>query len=253
MEYKTIYLFCQHRSGSTFLSSLLHVEYEIQMLPEELNILENVIYGKTVWKLIRKKEVTENNLKKCHGSFWNNLHYYVDDVEKFCTKLNALNGNHPDEIVQLVCEELGFDPRQPVLVKYPYDLLELEVNNLKLENSDNLILIRDILDTIQSKINDEEMRERRIKSYFTYWVKRAFICVLFSHRQKNLLKLSRKYNIPLIKYEDVVESGFTHSIIPDKRKVKLDQAVKGKPTSRVSGFKTLSKIEKIIVRVITNA
>ena len=208
----TIFIFSQHRTGSTLLKNILDANADVAMVFDEMNLFEP-FRKNTFDRILKQKDLTGDILvdlikkKKIYGTFWKDFEKSKIDLKELRTVYDKLKGDKLIPLIKFILERhrrlnnVSFSG-----VKYPAHLTKSSYFINSFTNSKNIFLTRNPLAIIASKINDPATKKRINKNvlfgfsvrYFTL----LYICIEYIFYFYNFKK--NKSALKLIFYEDIV-------------------------------------------------
>ncbi len=272
---KPVFIFCLHRSGSTYLKNIIDASPEVKMLEDELQF-DHPHFSNTFRKLYKKycaDNINKYNeflkiiqTSKIRGSFWN---YYKRDYgiknskDYLDTSQNITVWHSLNSILLHVLDKAN---KKRVGIKYPTHHKYAEAFFLNFSNAKNIFLLRNPNAIVASKIKKLNNPQLLIVSKYSYRLLRILITIYFSYESRFFLKKAEKLKDKafIIKYEDLVldktnvikeiskfcEIDFNSEMLNASGKVSGYDEVKD-DIKRINRWTfVLNKFEKILVKKI---
>lgn len=196
---KSIFVYAQHRSGSTLLSNILNSAENVQMLPDEVNLYAP--FKKTTFETAFRKSSLQ--IRDFEGSFWR----YASDykiTDALIARWREESQSQEEFVKRFIIYLLEATPSDTVFgAKYFCHLRRKKLLDSLVPGSVvNVLLTRDIYDVLNSKLNDDSMRKRKETLGFLFiplrWATIVYFCWEFrlfatAHAEENQDFISLKY------------------------------------------------------------
>jgi hypothetical protein len=213
-----IFIFCLHRSGSTYLKNIIDSSKEVKMFEDEVHfdhpLFKNTYrkyYKKFCGDKTNKYDVFLNKMtnKKLRGSFWRFYKQKYGGFSKSRQYMDPLDNislqNSFSSIIKHVLSETDKDR---VGIKYPAHHCYVSFFIKHYPDSKLVFLIREPKSIIASKILSPTNQRLNKSSKLQYEVIRLFTLFYFSWEFKTFIKVVTANNKKAysIKYEDLVSN-----------------------------------------------
>ena len=211
-ESNTIFIFSQHRTGSTLLKNMLDANDDVSMAFDEMNIFEP-LRKNTLDKVLRRKEISGNKLielikkKKIYGTFWKEFEKSKINYGRLEENFNSINEEKLTPLLIFILDEIKkINGTKFSGVKYPTHISKMKFIFNAFKDSKNIFLTRNPLAIVGSKINDPAT-QKRIKKlsvfgfvirYFTLF----YVCIEYIY--SFIIYNRNKKNLKIIFYEELV-------------------------------------------------
>ena len=198
---KSIFVYAQHRSGSTLLNNILNSATNVQMLPDEVNLyapFKNTTFEKAFWK-------SSLQIKDLEGSFWRYASDYKITDALIADWRNDCQSQE-EFVKRFIFHLLEATPSDTVFgAKYFCHLRRKKLlDSLVPGNVVNVLLTRDIYAVLNSKLNDNSMRKRKEILGFLFillrWATIVYFCWEF--RLFAAAYEDESHDFVCLKYED---------------------------------------------------
>ncbi len=268
-----IFIFSQHRTGSTLLKNILNESREVTMSFDEMNLYEP-FRKNTFDKVLKKNGLKGDTLinlikqKKIYGTFWQEFQKSKIDIYKLGNFYDSLqNSKLSKTILYILNEQRKINNTKFSGVKYPTHFYKMNFIFKSFRNSKCIFLTRNPFAIYASKVNDIATKKRIkrfgfIIRYFT------LIYVCFEYIVSYYFFLKYKSKLIIISYEDLVmNQNQTIKKTCNYVGIKYDKNMIN-ATGKMSSFivndngiyheslirfkKILSPLEKKIIKLITN-
>ncbi len=212
---KPVFIFCLHRSGSTYLKNIIDSSCEVKMLEDETHFDHPLFYNtfRKLYKNYCNNQHTRYDFflrriaeKRLRGSFWK---IYKKEYLNFNKSKKFIDNNcitvwkSFNSILEHILNE---SEKERIGIKYPahfkyYDEFQKEYPDAK-----NIFLIRDPRAIVASKINSPTNYRLNTRGYLISKIVR-FLLVLYLSVEYNyfIKKIMGNELIPfVVKYEDLI-------------------------------------------------
>jgi hypothetical protein len=213
---RPVFLFCLHRSGSTYLKNILDASDELKMLEDEVHF-EHPHFSNTFRKYYQKycnnkpanidKFLTIISESKIRGAFWG---YYKKKYGSFhsCKKYLSYQNKITvwdafNSILMQVMEDSG---KKRIGIKYPAHHKFFHNFEKEYPDAKNIFLVRDPRSIIASKIISPTNNRLKNKGKLQYEAMRILTVFYFIIEFRSFAKAItvHKKDIGVIKYENLV-------------------------------------------------
>tara|TARA_B100001057_G_C22698329_1_gene890639 strand:- start:21 stop:905 length:885 start_codon:yes stop_codon:yes gene_type:complete len=215
LEYKksdTVFIFSQHRTGSTLLKNILNANNDVSMAFDEMNIFEP-FRRNSLDKILKIKGLTGAMFislikqKKIYGTFWKEFEKSKINYKKLEIFFDKIKGDRLGPLLIYILNEIQIINSTRISgVKYPTHLRKMDFIFNTFKNSKNIFLTRNPLAIVASKINDSATQKRIIRfgifGFIIRYITLSYFCI--DYLNSYFVYKKNKSNLKIIFYEDLI-------------------------------------------------